>query len=43
LLLSPPATFDQLIINERKKGARWVYSFEGNRSPGQPTELKAAG
>jgi hypothetical protein len=33
LFLSPPATFDQLIINERKEGAGWVYWFEGSPKP----------
>jgi hypothetical protein len=33
LFLAPPETFDQLVINERKGGALWVYSFEGEPKP----------
>lgn len=29
LFLSPPDTFDQLRVNERKERVSWVYSFEG--------------
>lgn len=33
LFLSPSDTFDQLRVNERKEGAAWVYSFEGEPKP----------
>ncbi len=33
LFLPAPNTFDQLIVNERREGERWVYSFEGLPKP----------
>jgi hypothetical protein len=33
LFLAAPNTFDQLAINERREGERWVYSFEGQPKP----------
>lgn len=33
LFLAPPKTFDQLIVNERKEGDSWVYSFAGDPKP----------
>ena len=33
LFLAAPNTFDQLIVNERREGDRWVYSFEGQPKP----------
>jgi len=33
LFLSPPDTFDQLTVNERKGRASWVYSLEGKPKP----------
>jgi hypothetical protein len=33
LFLSPPATFNQLIIDERKDASGWVYSFQGTPKP----------
>jgi hypothetical protein len=33
LFLPAPNTFERLIVNERKEGDRWVYSFEGQPKP----------
>jgi hypothetical protein len=40
LFLSPPDTFDQLIVNERKEGATWVYSFQGEPKPAAANRIE---
>jgi hypothetical protein len=42
VFLPPTATFDRLVVHERRGGAGWVYSFAGEPTPWPANHLEGS-